>query len=175
MDGSKKERKKEKRREDAENEIKQSWAKNIEIKTCTKIKSTYYVKWAWKCGTCTYATSPIHVRTKNRFVSLLLWCVTIWLSHCVSRFVPSIGNQNTYSMNGLSIYVHFHRLWLGAFVWFIYFRFSLGMSSAFGVFVAISLLLYLLALLFSLFLFWPRTWYVFFSRFIISFYFILFG
>lgn len=52
----------------------------------------------------------------------------------VARSTLVYWESNTYSMNGLSIYVHFHRLWLRAFVWFICSRFSFGMSSAFFLF-----------------------------------------
>lgn len=106
------------------NKIKQSWANWCEnIKTRTKIKSTYYMKWAWDFRSIiTIPTTIVSINTnrnkhihthatwpslfvKNRFVSL--WCVLrgIWRLAFALR-VLSIGNQNIFSMNGLSIFIY---------------------------------------------------------------------
>ena len=117
---------------------------STEIKTRTKIKSTYYVKWAWESMvfaltiTSNSISNSTHLALtiaslfpllfhtldsamcENHSVRLLSALVRTKAHLAFARHVLSIGNKNTYSMNGLSIYVHFHRLWLRAFVCLVY-------------------------------------------------------
>lgn len=86
-----------------------------------------------KCGTHICTTSPIHDQPSKPFCvssALVRSILAFTLRMDVARSTLVYWESNTYSMNGLSIYVHFHRLWLRAFVWFICSRFSFGMSSA---------------------------------------------
>lgn len=111
-----------------------------------------------KCETYICTTSPIHVQPSKPFCvssALVRSILAFTLRMDVARSTLVYWESNTYSMNGLSIYVHFHRLWLRAFVWFICSRFSFGMSSAllfFFLFHFCLLLSHSLALPLSLYL-----------------------